>query len=181
MIQSFTVTSEERVKRTNQSFAVDGLRLTKGIYAPGYWFVTSYPEAVPCNDLTSRHFIVSGGYHETTGTLPYRGAGWVSSSDTGVIPAGQWRRESPEGCEIWCIRRHPDPELGVNHVSIVALEDGQSVEVATGNSLFVCEGACAIGDRALEQEKLYRVSSGAKTVTAQGKAFVVLWPTAPSS
>lgn len=177
MAESFTITSEDRFKRVNHSFLVDDLRLSKGIYAPGYWFVTNYPEPVPCNDLTSRHFIVRGGYSEPTGALPYRGQGWVSSNDPGVIPAGQWRRESAEGCEIWCIRRNQNPELGVDNANIFALEPGQELEVDAGNNVFVCEGVCAIDAKALTQEKLYRVASGRKTIAAQTKVFAIVWPT----
>jgi hypothetical protein len=176
MTQSFTITSENRPKRATRSLFAEQLSLAQSVYWPGYWFVTEYPTQVPCNDLSSRHVIVSGGFLETTGVLPYRGAGWISSNDTGSIPAGQWRRESPEGCEIWCIRMVGQPLGRVDHVQIVCLNEGETHTVGSGENLFVAHGVCSTGVRTLEPCRHYKIGVQSKTITAQGLCYLFVWP-----
>jgi hypothetical protein len=175
MTQSFLITSENRPKRASRSLVAEQLSLIKSIYWPGYWFVTDYASAVPCNDLSSRHVIVSGGYSEPTGSLPYRGAGWISSNDTGIIPAGQWRRESPEGCEIWCIRSTVNRSDRVDHVQIIQLNAGDSHVINVGENLFLAHGKCAAGDRNVELYRHFKIVAQAKTITASEPSYLFVW------
>lgn len=177
MARSFLVTQENLPLRNVVAKYVDGLSISKSVYRPGYWFITDYPAATPANDLSSKHFIVSGGYIETTGTLPTRWAGWKSWEDDGVIPAGTWRRECPDGCEVWCIWNKDDPEGRVDHVTMVHLTAGQQYTVPDQSNLFSACGVLTIGEKTLADETPYVLRSGARTLTAIEDAYFLHWPT----
>lgn len=180
MARSFTITGESASKRSIFTKYVDGLSISKSLFQPGYWFITDYPAATPVNDLSSKHFITFGGYTETTGTLPERSVGWRSWEDTGLIPAGSWRRESAVGCELWCIRNKTDFDGRVDHVSMVYLLAGQEYTVPDQSNLFPAYGAIRLNDRQLEDEKPYVLRAGARTVTAVQDSYLLHWPiTAP--
>lgn len=176
MSQSFRVTQENFPLRSLVVKYVDGLSISKSVCEPGYWFVTEYPEATPANDLSSKHFIVSGGFLETTGTLPTRLEGWKSWEDPGVIPAGSWRRECQEGCELWCVWNKATPGGRVDHVSMVHLTAGQQYVVPDQSNLFVASGKLDLSSRELEDEKPYLLRSGERTVIAQDDVYFLHWP-----
>jgi len=179
MAQSFTITSEDRSKRATRSLVAEQLSLVQSIYWPGYWQVLNFPDALPVNSLSSRHVIVSGSMIEPMGTLPIRGPGWITSRDTGMVPAGQWRRESPDGCEIWCIRVAGKPSARVDHVQIICLNEGETHTINAGENLFVAHGVCFIGALTLEPFRHFKLGAQAKTVTAQGLCYFFVWPTSP--
>lgn len=179
MAQSFTIVSEERAKRATRSLVAENLSFAQSIYWPGYWQILNFPEPTPVNDLSSRHVIVSGSMIEPMGTLPIRGPGWISSLDTGMAPAGQWRRESPDGCELWCVRVAGQPLARVDHVQIVCLNEGEIHTVGAGQNLFVAHGVCSTGDLTLEPFRHFKLGLQAKTITAQGKCYFFVWPTSP--
>jgi hypothetical protein len=175
MPRSFTVPEESVSKRSIVTKYVDGLSISKSLYKPGYWFVTDYPAATPANDLSSKHFITSGGYIETTGTLPERSAGWKSWEDSGVIPAGSWRRESSDGCELWCVWNKTNPEGRVDHVTMVHLPAGQEYLVPDQSNLFSACGRLSSNNRQLEDEKPYVLRTGARLVLAVEDAYFLHW------
>jgi hypothetical protein len=177
MTESFLITSENRPKRASRALVAEQLSLIRSIYRPGYWVVTDYPSAVPVNDLSSKHVIVSGGITETTGTLPYRAAGWISSNDTGIVPAGSWRRECPEGCEIWCIRSILSDR--VDHVQVIQLNAGDSHVINVGENLFLAYGKCAVDDRNVELYRHFKIVNQTKTITASEPSYLFVWPTLP--
>jgi hypothetical protein len=179
MAQSFTIVSEERSKRAIRSLVAEQLSLTQSVYWPGYWQILNFPEPTPVNNLSSRHVIISGSMIEPMGTLPIRGPGWISSLDTGMLPAGQWRRETPDGCEIWCVRVMGRPLARVDHVQIVCLNEGETHTVDSGENLFVAYGVCSTGTHNLEPYRYFKIGSQAKTITAQALCYLFVWPSIP--
>jgi hypothetical protein len=136
-----------------------------------------YPDRVDTKDMTSIHVVVSGGVYETTHTLPDRTQGWISTGDNGVIEAGQYRRETPDGCVMWCIRSLDQKNLSVAHVHVVDLEPGGTVNVPPNSNLFVAEGTCLMGTRELIREKHYQIGAETRTLTASTKVYLFYWPT----
>jgi len=176
MIQSFLITSENRPKRASRSLVAGQLSLIKSIYRPGYWQVLDFPTEVPVSEMSSKHVIVSGSMVETTGTLPDRGPGWISTDSIGIFRAGQWRRESPEGCEIWCIRSIINSPDGVDHVQIIKLNAGDSHVINVGENLFLAHGKCATGDRNVEMYRHFKIVTQSKTITASEPSYLFVWP-----
>ncbi len=176
MARSFTITAESASKRSISTQCVDGLSISKTIFHPGYWFVTEYHMDVPINDLSSKHFVVSGRFTETSGTIPDRCAGYKTWEDPGMMPAGVWNRGAPDGCEMWCVWNKNDPQGRVDHVHMVNLLAGQDFTVPDQSNLFSAFGVLRIGDRVLEDEKPYVLRSGARTVTAVQDAYFLHWP-----
>jgi len=176
MARSFTITAEDASKRSIIVQRVDGLRIIKTLYHPGYWLVTDYPVATPANDMASRHFLTAGEFTEPTNTLTERKAGYRSWEDSAIIPAGAWRRESASGCEMWCIWNDADLEGRVDHVTMVYLTAGQEYTVPDQSNLFSACGVLSLNGRDLEDEKPYVLRSGARTVTAVQDAYFLHWP-----
>lgn len=174
-MQSFTIPEDDARRRTHRVFICDDLHLVKSVMQPGYWMVTEYPAAVVTRNLTSKHVFVSGRFTETTGAIPDRVAGSMTSEDDTPIQPGRYRRETPEGCELWCVRNHLNQGGNVNHVAVVALEQGGQTVAEQGQNIFVLEGGCTASGVALQAEKLYKVTTGPKTVVAQTKAYLLVW------
>jgi hypothetical protein len=179
IIPSYSIISEDKTKRSFTSYAFAGLSIVKSDFNPGYWYVMDYPERVDTKSMTAIHVVVSGGVYETTHTLPDRTQGWISTTDSRAIEAGQYRRETPEGCVMWCIRSANPNDLSVAHVHVVGLESGETVSVPPNSNLFVAEGTCLMGTRELAREKHYQIGAEARTLTASSKAYLFYWPTPP--
>ena len=174
-MQSFTIPEDDKARRTHRVFICDDLHLVKSVMKPGYWMITEYASAVVTKNLTSKHVFVSGRFTDTSGTIPDRVAGDMTSESDTPIPPGRYRRETPQGCEMWCVRNHLNQDGNVDHVDVVALPPGAETIAEKGQSLFVLEGDCTASGTALEAERLYNVSTGTKTIQAQTKAYLLIW------
>jgi hypothetical protein len=178
---SFTIESEDASKRIITANIYAGLIFNKGLYSPGYWYVMKYPERVQIKDMTSRHIIVSGFGIGSEG-LPSQMEGWVSSEDDRYIEPGTYRRDFPEGCEMWCIRKAADPaitsaaDLNIDYVKTVCLQPEETVNIPAKDNLFILNGSCRIGDKELIEEKHYYLGNEPRTITATAKTYLLYWP-----
>lgn len=181
---SFTIESEDKTKRTITSFIYGELVISKCQYNPNYWIIMNYPERVQIKDMTSKHIIVSG-YGLGSEGLPSQVEGWVSSSDDRYVEAGTHRRDFPEGCEMWCVRRaadsplNPTRDLSVEHVNSLCLQVGETAVIPAGDSLLVLQGQCLVNGKPIVEEKYYLIGQEPRTITAATKSYLLYWPAVP--
>lgn len=175
MAHSYTIVAEDKSKRILTNYIMDGVVLTKSDFLPGYWYIMDYPETLNVKDLTSQHVVVRGVVKEVTGTLPDLVEGHISTKSNYNIEAGQYRRETIDGCEMWCPRSTIKEDLDINHVQSIKLEPNESITIPIGNTLFVAEGDCLMGTRKLTEEKFYRVETQPKTLIASTRVYLFYW------
>lgn len=181
MIQhTFTITNETKDLVSHRAIAAGGLRLVRSKWLAGYSFVTVYHYDCPVSDLTSKHVVVAGSFVESSGAISTKEAGYVTSEDTTVIPAGTYTRTSPNGGEIWCIRSTNPEKPRVDHVRVEKLSAGETASIQVGEYFLVAEGRCTVGSQELVEEKPYLVESAPKTLTATGACYVFVWADASS-
>jgi hypothetical protein len=176
MQSSFKIVSENRDRRFVTVREIAGLKISKSLYQPGYWFVTEFHEPTPVNNLSSKHFITSGKITDKSGLLPDRVAGWRTWEDTGVVPAGTIERESLKGCEIWCVWNSAVPGGRVDHVEVVFLTAGEEYTVPDQSNMFPAFGLLSLNGQPLEDETPYVLKNGERVVSAETDAYFMHWP-----
>jgi hypothetical protein len=177
-----TVESDCVEKRTITRFTHAGLELFKGIYDPGYWYVLNYKTRIQYKDLNSIHIIISGfGIADSDGSIDLP-EGWMSETDNNYVGPGSFKRNFPEGCLMWCVRRplegleNPTNDLNIDSVKISCLQANETAEIPAKDNLFVLTGNCLTGTKPLAVEKHYVIGDQPRTVVAQSKTYLVHWP-----
>lgn len=112
----------------------------------------------------------SGHIHDVelnTGATQDRYAG--DSTLSKPEPNGSWEMSIIEDAVVWCY----SPNVNTVPVTLAhfALPDGQSVNLAPGTQLFLCEGVLSIGVITVAAPKQLRVGAAAKSVTAVGNCL----------
>ena len=153
MIHNIWVADSKPGPRYEKHF-FGGLRLTKQVFHPGMWQTMAYPADVPYADLASRHIQLGGRMVDEAGRLPLREAGWISTMDLTVVPAGEHKRIALDTVELWCV--HDEDALNLEkdagHCHGVTRSAGESLVLQPGEHLLLIQG----------------------TVTARGKTFSAL-------
>ena len=116
----------------------------------------------------------SGHIHDVeinTGATQDRYAG--DSTLSKPEPDGSWEMSITEDAVVWCY----SPIINIAPVTLThfALADGQSVNLAPGTQLFLCDGVLSIGVTTVAAPKQLRVDAAGKTVTAVGNCLGLIF------
>lgn len=172
---NYHIIDEDKTKIKTKIFKCPGVTISKNIFEPGYYMITDYKVSDYIKNSGTKHFILSGSYTETTGTISEKLAGWKSWESDDFHPAGTWRRESPNGCLLWCAWGN-SPNTRIDYVTCKYLQKNETHTIPNNSYLFCATGGLTLdSSKVLELEKLYNITTGDKLITANEDSYFFYW------